>query len=157
MTGLMAFLMKATLVWPSSSSTLWFLNSPLLQQPNCEIELFSLRCALSRTAARSQAQYEHQEAALTASILAALPLFPPSIDKRRWGLLSRAWTSAPSWSLPSAHWKEKTSRRRENGSCGPEIQIQNKSLKSYLQFRRDQLFPWRLLKELVFVNKYILV
>lgn len=112
MTGLMAFLMKATPAWPSSSSTLRFLNSTL-QLPNCEIELSSPPCALPRTAApRGRAdKFDHRGPASVS---------PPSIDKRRWGLLSRAWTSAPSWSLLSALWKENTSRRREEGSCGPE-------------------------------------
>lgn len=74
--GTNGVLMKATPVWPSSSSTLPFLNS-LLQQPNCEIELFSPPCALSRTAAHFQPQYEHREAALTTPIIAALPVFLP--------------------------------------------------------------------------------
>lgn len=66
------------------------------------------------------------------------PVAPPSIDKWRWGLLSRAWISAPSWSLPSAHWKE-TSRQREGGNQGPEIKF---IVKVYRQSRRNQLlFP----------------
>lgn len=119
MTWLMASVMKATPVWPSSSSNLRLLNS-LLQQPNCENELFSPpRDHCSFPAAPGGAPGGGPDGF---SGRGPTPVAPPSIDKWRWGLLSRAWISAPSWSLPSAHWKE-TSRQRGEGNQGPEIKF----------------------------------
>lgn len=111
MTGLMASVMKATPVWPSSSSNLRLLNS-LLQQPNCENELLSPPRALPGTTARfQQPLQEHGEAALTAPVVAAQPLLLPHQSISEGGVCSAGRGSR----LPAGVCRAHTGKRRQGG------------------------------------------
>lgn len=151
MTGLMALSLTATPVRPSSSSTFQIPNS-LLQRPHCEIELFSPPCALSRTAARLQPQYEQREAALTTWTIAARPLLLPHQSIGEGGVCSAGRGPRLPAGVCWAHTGGR--RRQDNGRKGAEDRKSTIKINACsATFSVDTAISMNLTEEIRFCNK----